>query len=259
MKLAALAVLLLPWNVAAHPLGQESVDRFARLEITPGKVIVVYDLNMAERATARELPFLDANHDGTYDDVEQRTYTADLARRVAADLLLEVDGAPLVLVPIAPRIYLTAGEGNLPTLRLITTLETIPTNPGGFRQGGGSHLASFHDKNALSLAGWRQISVDGLGMSISQQTVNGNPATTSAQGYLTDVQGEQTAARWTSFRFALSTGNTPPPPPPSTTTSSTGLERRIVASSRKLTLALVGLGGLTVGLLALWSAKRRDR
>lgn len=195
------AALLIRPSTDAHPLGPASVDRFARLEITPGKIIVIYDLNMAEESSASELSTLDANHDGVYDGAEKQAYAADLARKTAANLSLEINGQPLTLRPVAPKVFVTAGEANRPTLRLIMTMETLPGAIDATLRADRPPTATFHDDNAPKQVGWRQIGVEGLGVTVSTMTVNGHAATLSAQGYLTDVSSEQTAAFWIGFSF----------------------------------------------------------
>ena len=62
---AAVGTLLYAWRPAsAHPLGPASVDHYSQLNLTSGKVILVYTLDMAEIATVEESRRIDTNGDG---------------------------------------------------------------------------------------------------------------------------------------------------------------------------------------------------
>src|SRR5204863_7237420 len=86
LTLIALAAATLVWPAlaAAHPLGNFTINRFSRIEVSGPRLYVRYVLDMAE------IPTYQAGR------IDQRTY----ARRIAANAHLAVDGRPATLLPL---------------------------------------------------------------------------------------------------------------------------------------------------------------
>src|SRR5262249_54841236 len=78
------AALLAPVAAQAHPLGNFTINRFSRIEVSGPRVYVFYVLDMAE------IPTFQA---GKID-------AAAYARRIAANAHLTVGGQPVRLVPL---------------------------------------------------------------------------------------------------------------------------------------------------------------
>ena len=83
LLVAALSALALPAVAAAHPLGNFTINRFSRLEVSGHRVYVRYVLDLAE------IPTFQAGH------IDARAY----ARRIARNALLVVNGKTARLVP----------------------------------------------------------------------------------------------------------------------------------------------------------------
>jgi nickel/cobalt exporter len=169
--LTALGLLPASHPTSAHPLGQQSVDHYSQLEITPGKLINVYVLDMAEIATFQETKRIDANGDGNLDEAEKTAYAVARARELAAGLHLEINGKPLALTPVDPKVFFQPGEANLSILRLITRMETAAGALAAARRETGVQTGSLRDDNDPERTiGWRQIGVSGLGTQIVAQS-----------------------------------------------------------------------------------------
>lgn len=103
--LAALgAAVLAPAAAQAHPLGNFTVNRFARVEVAGHRLYVRYVLDLAE------IP--------TYQARQQGVDPAAYARRLAAGLHVSLDGRAASLVPVAHALSFPQGVGGLHTMRL---------------------------------------------------------------------------------------------------------------------------------------------
>jgi nickel/cobalt exporter len=133
--LAALAALAAPAAAAAHPLGNFTVNRFSRVEVSGPRLYVRYVLDLAE------IPTFQAGR------IDSRAY----ARRIARNAQLTVDGRPAALSPVRTGLAHPRGAGGLPTTRL----EVVLAGP---LLRGSSRIA-YHDGNYRDRIGWKEIVV----------------------------------------------------------------------------------------------------
>jgi nickel/cobalt exporter len=138
LLLAGLAALAVCASASAHPLGNFTINRFSRVEVSGHRLYVRYVLDMAE------IPTFQARQAG---GIDARVY----ARRIAAGARLTVDGRPTRLLPIARALAFPKGAGGLHTTRL----EVILRGP---RIRKASHIA-YHDTNYVARIGWKEIVV----------------------------------------------------------------------------------------------------
>jgi nickel/cobalt exporter len=150
-KLAVLlvlaAALVAPVAAQAHPLGNFTINRFARVEVAGHRLYVRYVLDMAE------IPTFQARQEG----VSPVAY----ARRLAAGLNITVDGRSVVLTPTAHALAFPIGVGGLHTMRL----EAIFRGP----RVDGSASVTVHDTNYADRIGWREIVVGASTPSLSNE------------------------------------------------------------------------------------------
>ena len=132
---AVLAGLALPALASAHPLGNFTVNRFSRIEVSGPRIYVLYVLDMAE------IPTYQAGR------IDARGY----ARRIAANARLEVDGRRTSLVPLRTALAHPRGAAGLRTTRLEVILAG-PNLPGRVS-------VSYHDNNYKDRIGWKEIVV----------------------------------------------------------------------------------------------------
>jgi nickel/cobalt exporter len=133
--LAALVALAAPVVASAHPLGNFTVNRFSRIEMSGDRLYVRYVLDLAE------IPTYQAGK------IDARAY----ARRIARGTRLTVDGTSTRLVPVAQALAHPKGAGGLATTRL----EVILAGP---------HLSSsarvvYRDTNFGDRIGWKEVVV----------------------------------------------------------------------------------------------------
>ena len=145
--LVAATALLVPAAASAHPLGNFTINRFARVEVAGHRLYVRYVLDLAE------IPTYQARQDG----VDPAAY----ARRVARGLHVTVDGRPAVLRPIARALAFPRGVAGLRTMRL----EVILRGPAV----GGTESLTVHDTNYAGRIGWKEIVVGADTHSLSDE------------------------------------------------------------------------------------------
>jgi nickel/cobalt transporter (NicO) family protein len=146
--LASLALALIaPVAAQAHPLGNFTVNRFARIEVSGHRLYVRYVLDLAE------IPTFQAQQQG----VDARIYS----ERLAQGLHVVLDGRQVALTPIGHALAFPKGVGGLHTLRL----EVIMRGP---RVTGVARL-SVHDANYADRIGWREIVVGARTASRSEE------------------------------------------------------------------------------------------
>jgi nickel/cobalt transporter (NicO) family protein len=142
--IAVAAALLAPAAASAHPLGNFTINRFSRVEVSGHRLYVRYVLDMAE------IPTFQAGR------IDAHAY----ARRIARNAELEVDGTPASLAPIGTALAHPRGAAGLHTTRL----EVILAGPNL----SGQASISYRDDNYKDRIGWKEIVV-GNAHSISDE------------------------------------------------------------------------------------------
>jgi nickel/cobalt transporter (NicO) family protein len=141
----AVAALAWPALALAHPLGNFTINRFSRIEVSGPRLYVRYVLDMAE------IPTYQAGR------IDQRAY----AQRIAENAHLSVDGRQVALVPLRSALAHPRGAAGLRTTRL----EVILAGPLLH----GRVSVSYHDNNYRGRIGWKEIVVGKATRSISHE------------------------------------------------------------------------------------------
>jgi ABC-type nickel/cobalt efflux system permease component RcnA len=135
--LVAVSALALPVAASAHPLGNFTVNRFSRIEVSGPRVYVRYVLDLAE------IPTFQAG----------RSDAQAYAHRIARGALLTVNGRPARLVPVETALAHPDGAGGLKTTRFEAVLR-------GPKLDGPSEV-TYRDTNYADRIGWKEILVGG--------------------------------------------------------------------------------------------------
>jgi ABC-type nickel/cobalt efflux system permease component RcnA len=135
LLLAVAAALLAPAAATAHPLGNFTINRFSRVQVSGHRLYVLYVLDLAE------IPTFQAGR------IDAGAY----ARRIAANAQLTVGGRAARLVPLGQALAHPPGAGGLRTTRL----EVVLAGP---KLDGPARIA-FHDANYADRIGWKEIVV----------------------------------------------------------------------------------------------------
>ena len=144
--LAAAALVVSATPASAHPLGNFTVNRYARVELSAGVVRVYYVLDEAEIPAFEERAAVAADRAG---------FARRRAGAIASGLTLEVDNTRLPLDVEASDLSQPLGQGGLHTLRLAIRFHAAlaggrPDEP---------RTVGFADDNEPDRVGWREIVV----------------------------------------------------------------------------------------------------
>jgi len=118
----AVGILLLSCGEAAqaHPLGQFSVNHYARVEVGATRIGVRYVVDLAELPAFREAQRADRDASGSLSAEEMEAYLALVAPTYLAGLRLEIDGQRLPLTIAASRGALVPGQTQSDAMGLAT-------------------------------------------------------------------------------------------------------------------------------------------
>jgi len=234
LVVAAIVLGLAP-PAGAHPLGNFTVNRYARVEVSAGVLRVHYVLDEAEIPAFQDRAILNAGREA---------FAARRAGEIGDRLLLTIDGAHVPLRPIAHLLTEPAGQGGLHTLRLAVTFVSPlpPSEPGR------SHTATFVDDNEPDRLGWREILVvavnDGR---ILESDVGGTDLSSELRRYPNNLLSAPLDRRRARFMFVPGSTKVPPSPlSPAGAVTRGGGFAALVTRSPSSPLALLGV--LAVGL-----------
>lgn len=158
--LALVIALVVVPTVAAHPLGNFTINHYAGLRVSRDTIAIDYVLDMAEIPAFQEIATFDANHNGQPDADETAPYHRGKCESLLPDLDLRLDGRPVGLALDSSAIEFPPGAGGLLTLRLSCAFRA-PLAPTGENIG-----VEFEDHSYPKRLGWREIVVTGDGVSL---------------------------------------------------------------------------------------------
>ena len=165
--LLALALCFGPTRPAlAHPMGNFSINHYARFEAQTGRLTLRYVLDYAEIPTVTERDAMGVSGNAPVPEAASRAYLAAKALSLRDGLTLSIDGrpAPLSVTPVA--LQFRPGAGGLNTLRLVLDL-SAQTQAGT----GAASAVSYRDNNYGERTGWKEIvAVAGKGVGLQNSS-----------------------------------------------------------------------------------------
>ncbi len=188
--------LVLPVAAGAHPLGNFTINRYSRVEISAAQVRVRYVVDMAEIPTYQERARLGLDRDAVLSTTEQDRYLAETVAVLQRNLHLTINGEPLALYPDAQRLEFLPGQGGLPTLRLSGWFAAnLP--PYTVWQ------ADYRDDNFASRLGWQELIVQAMpGASLIESSVPAQDLSDELRNYPQDPLQSMPVVSRATFRFA---------------------------------------------------------
>jgi nickel/cobalt transporter (NicO) family protein len=169
-SIASLALLVaLPAAVAAHPLGNFTINHFADITVAPTEVRLAVVIDMAEIPTFQERQKMDTDGDGMVSDDEVAAAKAPYCATQGSKLRLRVDGTAASLRPTDSALSFPGGLGGLSTMRLECSYVAALTS----RLTPSASIA-FEDMSYPERIGWREIIASGDGVTVD---TGGLPAT----------------------------------------------------------------------------------
>ena len=212
LAILVLVLVSLAGELAAHPLGQLSINHYARLTMVAGGVDVRYVVDLAELPTFREAQVADTDASGEVSPGEMDAYLAAISGQYLSGLVMTIDGAtvPLTLVgregAILPGQTGSAAMG-LATMRLVFNL-TAPVDWAGT-----VHQFRFENGNEADKPGWRELVVTARdGLTVYDSSIAGNGLTDELLAYPESRIGsplDERRGEWSVVRGDLPAGTRP--------------------------------------------------
>jgi len=143
--------------LSAHPMGNFSINHYAKLQPSASGVELQYVLDLAEIPTFEMLR--DWNIDRTAPSAQLDRRAEAQARVWLKNLDIAIDGAPVHPAFESAKVVIADGAGNLPILRIATRARIAA-------RGG---KLTYEDRNYPERAGWKEIVVGrGTGVTLRQ-------------------------------------------------------------------------------------------
>ena len=173
-----------PLIAFAHPLGNFSINHFARIEVGSQQIKLRYVIDMAEIPTFQEFQAITTISEGSPSKAELAAYAERAAANYADGLLLTVDGARVPLKVISQRLNLLAGAGGMQTTRI--ECDFVGLLPAGNTLVPRRIL--FIDNNFRDRLGWREIVVSPVpGITVFNSSAYSNSITDELKSYPEDL------------------------------------------------------------------------
>ena len=163
--------------LAAHPLGNFTVNHYDGLVAAPHELRIDHVEDLAEIPAAQAMPGLDADHDGRPSGGELATWAGGACARAASSLRITVGGRPVTATVASAAASAPRGQAGLPTLRLECRI-TAPAGPG---------TVSFRAGDADGRIGWREVSARGDRMTLAASDVPGSSRSRRLTAYPADM------------------------------------------------------------------------
>lgn len=165
----------------AHPMGNFSINHYAKIEISHQTVQIRYLIDMAEIPTYQEIQqtaIIPKEGDPSLAD-----YLARESQILKQGLLLEINGQRLPLQAISQQVIFPPGAGGLPTMKMGFVYHAdLP------RQLSSARLnLHYEDSNFPSHAGWKEVIINNQGVSLVSSSVPGKDRSSELTNYPTDL------------------------------------------------------------------------
>lgn len=195
---SAMVLITLAGAAFAHPLGNFTINHFARIEVAGNRIRIRYVIDMAEIPAFQELQGIRSKGDESPSIEELKAYAEREAAKLAAGIRLEVDGSALPLDVAASSATLPPGAGGLATLRIECDFDSAFDSSSA-----ATHRLRFEDTNYRDRIGWREIVVaQADGFSIFDTSAFGNGLTDELKAYPQDSLAAPVDERVAALSFA---------------------------------------------------------
>jgi len=151
---ATVVALALPATAGAHPLGNFTVNQYARIQVAPTGVDIRFVLDQAEIPTLQMVQAHDRDGSGRLEGAELTAVRDQLARDITGRIALTVGGRPARLAVTGATLALPRGQGGLATTRLDLALHAD-----GVRLSGTPEQLAYRSGYAADRVGWKEVVV----------------------------------------------------------------------------------------------------
>jgi nickel/cobalt exporter len=192
-------------TAAAHPLGNFTINHFARIATSLAEVRIHYVIDMAEIPTFQVSQGMAKNPDGSIRGDELDAFLRAETEKYRHGQLIVTNGEPVLLQINSKKIALLPGTGGLPILRIECDFAgQLPQRTEPLRR------LHYEDTNFNDRIGWREIVLEplGAGIQVFNSSAFGSAVTDELKTYPQDMLKaplNETIADW-----SVTTGDLPP-------------------------------------------------
>ena len=161
LVMAIAASVVVSAAALAHPLGNFTINHYSGLRVAPDAIVVDHVTDYAEIPTFTERRLMDTDVSGDVSDAESAAYKNAQCAALASELALKVGSAAVPLVLAQSGIGFPMGQGS-PTMRLVCVYRGALQSP----ITAGTDF-SFADNSYAERRGWREITVEGDGATLT--------------------------------------------------------------------------------------------
>ena len=173
-----LAALLLPALVAAHPLGNFTINHYAGARIETNRILLDVVIDQAEIPAFQARLGFDSDGDGELSATEIDAGRVAACQSLGPSLDLQVDGVRQTLALTEAGLAFPPGVGGLSTMREVCSFSVSLASP----LAAGSQVA-IADRSFSERLGWREVVIEGSGVTVA--AANGELRTASVSKRLT--------------------------------------------------------------------------
>src|SRR5580704_9795201 len=176
---ALLWVTLSAATCFAHPMGNFSVNHYAKISVGQQSIEILYLVDMAEIPTYQEIRQFDIT--AKADDPSVARYLDRQEPVLKAGLSLEIDGEPVQLDAASRRVVFAEGAGGLPTMKIGFVFRGKITGPAD------AHKLLYVDNNFPGHAGWKEIVVRSDGAEVLTSSAPSTDRSQELTNYSSDA------------------------------------------------------------------------
>jgi nickel/cobalt transporter (NicO) family protein len=192
-----------PMSVAAHPLGNFTINHYTGITVGPDGIAVRWVLDMAEIPAFAARRQMDANRDGAIDPAESAAWLDAMLPGLIEELDLRVDGQRQSFVVVKRTVSFPPGQGGLSLLRLVADLLVRPMPEAG--------SVTYRDGTYPERIGWHEIVVQaGAGIRLSTSTAPNRSLSDELRSYPADALTNPKNMSDASFEFDHAAGGNNP-------------------------------------------------
>ncbi|MEO7118658.1 MAG: hypothetical protein ABIZ34_06770 [Candidatus Limnocylindrales bacterium] len=177
----AMGAMAVPSLATAHPLGNFTINHYSGIRFAADAILIDHVIDFAEIPTFQERRAMDTDGDGEVSAPEGAAYQASACPALAADLRFLGNGQPISLTVAESGLSFREGQAAL-TTRLVCVYRAA-VDPAVT----GEVIYTFQDDAYAERRGWREIVIEGDGMTITQTDARTETASARLTTYPTDL------------------------------------------------------------------------
>ena len=182
---------------SAHPLGNFSINQFARIAPGVSELRIHQVIDMAEIPTFQESAKIDTDRNGTLSKDELESYGAAFTSGYLANLQLLINGEQVSIKAVATELKIGKGAGDLSTLRFEWDLSASVSVSNE------SNSVAYRNLNFPDRLGWNEIVIERQpGLNVFDSDGFGSGLTDELKTYPQDLLTAPLAERSAVFSFS---------------------------------------------------------